>query len=199
MSLSRPLQNRVDPFGALTVTSERGLLMGNRGGKFHNDDRTLGRRRWTSLHWIICRCLFKGRHREVWGGGYTELFFLDEPTALAAGHRPCFECRREDAKAFLAACNHSTAPELDAVLNAERLEAGAKRLHRRPIDELPDGAMIVQDGEALAVRGDGLCPWSFNGYGAPRSRPRGLDVDVLTPPTSLAALSAGFAPLWAAM
>ena len=97
------LPNRVDPFGNLFADASRGLLFGNRGGRFHRDDRTLGARRWVSRRWICCRLDFKGRHRNVWGAGYTELFFLDEPTALAAGHRPCFECRRADAQAFAAA------------------------------------------------------------------------------------------------
>jgi hypothetical protein len=99
----RPLPNRIDPFGHLFATAARGLFLGNRGGRFHRDDRTLGVRRWVSRSWICCCLEFKGRHRNVWGAGYTELFFLDEPTALAAGHRPCFECRRKDAQAFAVA------------------------------------------------------------------------------------------------
>ena len=95
-----PLQNRVDPFGALIATPARGLFLGNRGGRFHRDDRTLGRRRWASRQWICCVLRFKGRRHPVWRDRYTALFFLDEPTALAAGHRPCFECRRADEKAF---------------------------------------------------------------------------------------------------
>ena len=122
-------------------------LLGNRGGRLHRPDRTLGRRRWTSRRWIVCLCAFKGRWREVWGAGYTELFFLDEPTALAAGHRPCFECRREAAKAFLAALPGRAQPcgpdgrgapprasrrrrAQAAVARAARRAAG--RRHRRP-------------------------------------------------------------------
>src|SRR5437868_15544573 len=101
------LQNRVDPFGELIATSARGMLLGNRGGRFHRDDRTLGRRRWASRQWICCVLEFKGRQRDVWGRFYTELFFLDEPTALAAGHRPCFECRRVEAQAFAACWQHA--------------------------------------------------------------------------------------------
>src|SRR3982750_3317937 len=97
------LQNRVNPFGELIAAPSRGTLFGNRGGRFHRDDHTPGTRRWASRQWICCVLDFKGRHRQVWGRGYTELFFLDEVTALAAGHRPCFECRRADAKTF-AAC-----------------------------------------------------------------------------------------------
>ena len=95
-----PLQNRVDPAGALHAVPERGRMMGNRGGRFHSDGQTLGARRWASRQWIACVCAFKQRKRQVWGNGYTELFFLDEATALSAGHRPCFECRRQDALRF---------------------------------------------------------------------------------------------------
>ncbi|MEO1001299.1 MAG: hypothetical protein AAFW69_11970, partial [Pseudomonadota bacterium] len=95
-----PLQNRVTPFGEIEADPARGLWLGNRGGRFHRDDRTLGRRRHASRAWIYCVLNFKGRRRAVMGPGYTELFFLDEPTALAAGHRPCFECQRARAIAF---------------------------------------------------------------------------------------------------
>ena len=96
-----PLQNRVT-LGEIVATPERGTMLGNRGGKFHRDDRTLGRRRWASHHWIACELHYKGMHHEPMGKGYTSLFFLDEVTALAAGHRPCFFCRRADAKRFMA-------------------------------------------------------------------------------------------------
>src|SRR4029078_5957202 len=95
-----PLQNRVNPFGDLFATPARGALFGNRGGKFHRDGKTLGLRRWVSRRWICGVLKFKGRQRNVWGRSYTELFFLDEVTAFAAGHRPCFECRRQDAEPF---------------------------------------------------------------------------------------------------
>jgi len=95
-----PLQNRVSPFGELVATPARGTMMGNRGGRLHLDDRTLGSRRWASKQWICCVLSFHGRHRDVWGASYTELFFLDEVTAFAAGHRPCFECRRQEAESF---------------------------------------------------------------------------------------------------
>src|SRR5271157_4689303 len=126
---SGPLQNRVDPFGEFHAVSERGAMMGNRGGRLHRDDRTLAGRRWTSKRWIVCVCAFKGRRREVWGRGYTELFFVDEPTALAAGHRPCFECRRGAAKAFLAVfpgCPSGADP-MDEALHRERVERRRKR------------------------------------------------------------------------
>jgi hypothetical protein len=199
-----PLPNRVGPFGELVADPARGMFLGNRGGRFHRDDRSIGRRRWASRAWICCRLEFKGRHRTVWGKGYTELFFLDEPTALAAGHRPCFECRRADAVAFAAAFAQTTgrtapprAADMDLRLHAERLDGRAKRTHRLAIDDLPDGAFVSFVGQgACAVRGASLLPWAPAGYAAPRPRPRRIVVDVLTPPATLAVLSAGYGPQW---
>ncbi len=198
-----PLQNRVSPFGDLFASPVRGSLFGNRGGRFHTDARTLTARRWASRQWICCVLEFKGRQRDVWGRFYTELFFLDEPTALAAGHRPCFECRRNDAEAFAeiwrVAHRLRTRPkagEMDDVLHGERLRERGKRLHRRKIDELPDGAFVVLEGEAFAVRGKSLLQWTPQGYAARKPRPRGVMVDVLTPPAIIAVLSAGYQPRW---
>jgi hypothetical protein len=201
-----PLQNRVDPLGNLFADTSRGLLFGNRGGRFHRDDRTVGIRRWVSRAWICCRLEFKGRHRDVWGKGYTELFFLDEPTALAAGHRPCFECRRSDAKAFALAFGRGRgaaaaprAPEMDRVLHPERLDGRAKRSHRLPIDGLPDGAFVTlaaAPGRVFAVRGAKLLQWSPTGYTRARARPHNIEVDVLTPPAIVGALRAGYRPSW---
>ncbi len=194
-----PLQNRVSPFGELFATAARGTLMGNRGGRIHADDQTLTRRRWASRQWICCVLDFKGRQRDVWGRFYTELFFLDEVTAFAAGHRPCFECRRTDAQAFASHFPRKgkvSAPAMDRVLHAERLDGKAKRTHRRAIDALPDGAMIVLDGEPYAVRGARLLRWTPRGYDAMPRRPRGVTVDVLTPPSILAVLKRGYAPRW---
>ena len=138
-----PLQNRVSPFGELLAVPARGTLMGNRGGRLHGDDRTLGARRWASKQWICCRLAFNGRHRTVWGASYTELFFLDEVTAFAAGHRPCFECRRQDAERFAqlfvgvdpgATVKRAAAAAMDDVLHAERVDGKAKRTHRRRLD-----------------------------------------------------------------
>jgi hypothetical protein len=197
------LQNRVDPFGELFADPARGTFMGNRGGRFHTAARTLTARRWASRQWICCVLTFKGRHRDVWGRFYTELFFLDEPTALAAGHRPCFECRRQAAESF-AECwrkahslrSRPRAAEMDRVLHRERLQGWAKRRHRRNIDGLPDGAFIVLDGAAFAVRGDALLRWTPTGYDARVLRPRGAIVDVLTPPAIVDVLSAGYEPRW---
>ena len=192
-----PLQNRVDPFGSLFATPARGLLMGNRGGRIHTDEQKLTTRRWASRQWICCVLDFKGRQREVWGRYYTELFFLDEVTAFAAGHRPCFECRRKDALAFAALFPKARkAPAMDKILHAERLDGKAKRLHRSKVDALPDGAMIAMDGEAFAVRGKNLLRWTPQGYVQARQRPRRMTVDVLTPPSTFAVLERGYRPLW---
>lgn len=192
-----PLQNRVTPFGELIIDPARGLLMGNRGGRLHNTKRRLSTRRWASKQWICCKLEFNDRHRKVWGDSYSELFFLDEVTAFAAGHRPCFECRRKDAQAFAALFpGKHKAPEMDAVLHGERLGGKAKRLHRRAVDALPDGAMIALGGEAFAVRGKRLLRWSPAGYDATRARLHGLEANVLTPPSILSVLNKGYAPLW---
>jgi hypothetical protein len=194
----RPLQNRVDPFGDLHAVAERGGLMGNRGGQLHRGDQTLGASRWTNKHWLICVCEFKDRHRDVWSKGYTQLFFLDEPTALAAGHRPCFECRRPAAKAFIAA--FPGAPRgvetMDEALHRERVENRLKRVWRARLGDLPDGAMIARDHEPYAVRSGKLLPWSFAGYRAPQPVDPNAVADVLTPPSTVAALKGGYEPLW---
>ena len=146
---------------------------------------------------------FKNRRRDVWGRFYTELFFLDEPTALAAGHRPCFECRRQDAEAFAEAWRKARrlgtrpyADAMDAVLHDQRLDGRTKRLHRREIDALPDGAFIALDGAAFAICGNALLHWTPEGYDGRRPRRRGVAVDVLTAPAILAVLAAGYAPHW---
>jgi hypothetical protein len=201
--MSAPLCNRVNPFGDLFATPARGLLMGNRGGRIHTDERTLTKRRWVSPQWISCRLEFNDRHRTVWGDSYTELFFLDEVTALAAGHRPCFECRRHDADVFAELWARTRglpvralAPDMDKVLQVERLSGHAKRVHRRRTDRLPDGAVIALEGEgAFAVHSGALLHWTPTGYDARRPLPRD-PVDVLTPPSILSVLSAGYRPQW---
>jgi hypothetical protein len=193
-----PLQNRVDPFGDLHAVAARGALMGNRGGRFHRDDKTLGARRWAGCQWIACVCAFKNRRREVWGRGYTELFFLDEATAFAAGHRPCFECRRADAVRFAVAFGEANATPpadaIDRILHAERLDGRAKRRARRALNNLPDGAFVVIEGAPWLVCGAALYAWSFVGYGVARPRAEGIVVDVLTPASILAAFANGYAP-----
>jgi hypothetical protein len=195
-----PLPNRVDPFGTLVATPARGGLFGNRGGRFHCErTRIVSGRPYASKQWICCVLSFKGRQRSVWGRGYTELFFLDEATALAAGHRPCFECRRTDAVAFAAAWGRAKgeasprAPEMDRVLHAERLDGRHKRTHRMALENLPDGAMIAIGGAACLVHGDALLPWTFSGYGTGIQR-RAETAEVLTPPSIVAVLRAGYRP-----
>jgi hypothetical protein len=195
-----PLQNRVTPFGELVADSARGLFMGNRGGRLHDDARKLTARRWASKQWICCALDFKGRRRAVWGDSYTELFFLDEVTALAAGHRPCFECRRADAIAFAEAWavayeRRMAAAQMDAILHRGRLVGRGKRVYQSFFSHLPDGAMITAGGFAFAVKGNSLLPWSPSGYGAPLPRPEGT-VTMLTPPPILAVLLAGYRPRW---
>jgi hypothetical protein len=199
-----PLQNRVDPFGELCATPARGLIYGNRGGRFHRDDQTLGARRWASRQWICCVLSFKNRHHEVWRERYTALFFLDEVTAFAAGHRPCFECRRADATQFAAKWAEAKqggiprAPAMDHVLQAERLDGRAKRTHAMPIADLPDGAMLALKNEPLmayAVRGAQLLRWSHHGYTERIARPQGI-ADVLTPPSMVGVLAASYRPQW---
>jgi hypothetical protein len=195
-----PLQNRVSSFGELFASPARGTLMGNRGGRLHDDRRQLARRRWTSKQWICCKLEFNNRHRRVWGDGYTELFFLDEVTAFAAGHRPCFECRRKDAERFakLFSCKkkRASATAMDRALHAERLIGRVKRAHPRKLDTLPDGAMIALGDEAFAVRGSHLLLWTPTGYRESIPRPRGIEADVVTPPSILAVLTRGYVPLW---
>jgi hypothetical protein len=195
------LQNRVDPFGELIATPARGMFFGNRGGRFHRGDRTLGRRRWASRQWICCVLSFKGRRHDVWGRGFTGLFFLDEVTALAAGHRPCFECRRADAKLFAEKWAEGNgggiprAPEMDVVLQSERLDGRTKRTHEMPTDDLPDGAVIALNDGAYALRGSQLLRWSASGYAERKVRKRGI-ANVLTPPSIVGVLAAGYSPQW---
>ena len=197
-----PLQNRVTPFGELIATPARGTMFGNRGGRFHRDNRTLGARRWASRQWICCVLQFKGRRHNVWGPkSYTDLFFLDEVTALAAGHRPCFECRRRDATAFAEKWAQGKdgvvpyATEMDVVLQNERLDGRAKRMHEMDADGLPDGVFIAIEDSAFALRGETMLRWSPSGYIDGQARPRG-GVKVLTPPSIVAVLSAGYRPQW---
>lgn len=193
-----PLRNRVDPFGGIHAVPERGLFMGNRGGRIHDPEtRTLTGRSHASRRWICCLLSFKGRRRPVMGRSYTELFFMDEVVALAAGHRPCFECRREDAKAFAAAwgaAEGTSLPDADAMdvrLHAER--RGARPL--LPAGGLPDGTVYDDGGRAFALRGDMRLLFRFAGWRAAGSRPRGV-VAVLTPRSTLAAFAGGYAPAW---
>ncbi|MEL7277576.1 MAG: hypothetical protein AAGK98_13990 [Pseudomonadota bacterium] len=189
--MSVPLQNRVAPDGGLHARPERGAWMGNRGGRFHRPDRTLGGRRWMSKAWITCLLSFKGRQRSVWANSYTELFFLDEATALAAGHRPCFECRRADARAFATAWADPAprAGAMDDVLHRVRREGPWEAA----AETLPDGTMIRMERGFALVLGDAILPWSFAGYGSPERRPAG-SVAVVTPRPVVDCLTRGYVP-----
>jgi len=204
MAIEHPLQNRVAPTGEIVAIPERGLLMGNRGGRIHQRGKVLGPRRWASKQWIACALTFKGRKRTVMSAGsYTELFFLDEATALAAGHRPCFECRHGDALRF-AECwqraegleKRPRAQSIDKRLHGERLTPdGGKATTSLGLDTVPDGAMVLWDGQAQLVFRGYLLTWTPAGYERMRQQPAGLDVDVLTPPSTLAALAVGYRPM----
>ncbi len=251
-----PLQNRVDPFGEIYAVTARGLFTGNRGVIHDPATKTLLNRRWTTKAWIICECDFRGRHREVMGrnapsgrAGWTELFFLDEVTALAAGHRPCFYCRRERAvdfaRCFAAGQGRQTisAPEMDEILHRERW--ASRRRHDRneapppltpphkgegnlgvaipppevspgidifgspsplwggvrggglrasDLSGLPSGAMVTAKERPYA-RSDGTwLAWSFEGW-SPAAEPT-VPAALISPPATVAALLAGYAPVW---
>jgi hypothetical protein len=174
-----PLQNRVTPLGELVADSARGLVYGNRGC-LHDETGRI-RRPYAGKRWIACRLEFRGRRRSplLQPGRYTELFFLDEATALAAGHRACAECRREDYDRLVAIWRelHGGAVGADAIdarLHVERVdpETRARRVHTERFDELPDGAFVLDDGEPWLVLGAELLRWTPAGYAAhsPRSR-----------------------------
>lgn len=197
-----PLQNRVTPFGDIIATPARGMFTGNRGIIHDPATKTLLKRRWSNPAWIICVCEFRGRRRNVMATrSWTELFFLDEATALAAGHRPCFYCRRDDALRFQAMwCEGNgiataRAPEIDAVLHAERLDGRLKRRHPLPcaVEALPDGAMIALDDEAYLIMKGRARRWSCDGYQVAAADL--ADATLLTPPSTLRALIAGYAPV----
>jgi hypothetical protein len=197
-----PLQNRVTPTGEIIATPYRGLFTGNRGIIHDPMTKTLLNKRWSCPAWLTCVCEFRGRRREVMGGrSWTELFFLDEATAFAAGHRPCFYCRREDANRFRAAwqagngVGHQRANEIDAVLHRERLAGGKKRLHRlpAPLQTLPDGAMVQQGTESYLIAHGRALSWSPAGYGPTTAALN--QALLLTPPSTLRALAADYRPV----
>jgi hypothetical protein len=187
-----PLRNRVTPLGELIETPERGLVYGNRG-RLHDEQRRI-RRNHDGRRWIACRLEFRGRRREpIPPGRYTGLFFLDDATALAAGHRPCAECRHEDYPSFLGLTGATGADDLDRRLHGERLggDVAGRRLHARRFEQLPDGTFVLLDGAAYVVLAESLLRWTPGGYAARLRRPRGR-VDVITPPTNVRALASGW-------
>jgi len=197
------LQNRVTPDGEIVAVPDRGTMYGNRGGCFHRPDKTLLLRRYATKQWICCVLEFKGRRRRLMQPGlFTELFFLDEATALAAGHRPCFECRRVDSVRFAELWNRiernagrAAAPAMDDRLHRERIDStGRKVIKQARLGELPDGAFVRQLGRPALVWDEKLHPWSFGGYGAPSPLDRSATAVVLTPPIIVAILAAGYKP-----
>ena len=200
-----PLQNRVTPTGDIIATPHRGMFTGNRGIIHDPATKTLLKKRWSSPAWITCLCEFRGWRRPVMARrSWTELFFLDEATALAAGHRPCFFCRRDDATRFRnawkagspgAGWQSLSAKAMDAVLHRERLDRGNKRLHAlpMPLAELPDGAMMQQGDESFLVTRGKTLLWSPAGY-VPHARRLDRPM-LLTPPSTLRAMIAGYQPV----
>jgi hypothetical protein len=197
-----PLQNRVTPTGDIIATPHRGLFTGNRGIIHDPATRTLLKKRWSTPAWITCVCEFRGWRRQVMGGrSWTELFFLDEATAFAAGHRPCFFCRRDDANRFRAAWAQGNgvakilARDMDAVLHRERLDRSKKRLHplSMPLNELPDGVMVQAGDESFLIAQGRALRWSMEGY---REAESAIEhAMLLTPPSTLRALAAGYRPV----
>jgi hypothetical protein len=192
-----PLRNRVTPLGELVADPARGLVHGNRGCLHDSSGRI--RRPWQVKRWIACRLEFRGRRRSplMQPGRYTELFFLDEATALAAGHRPCAECRREDYDRFATFWRtlHGEvgADRIDARLHGERVDATTRerRLHGAAFDELPDGAFVLHQGAPRLVLGDALLEWSVAGYVGSTPRPGGR-ATLVTPPSLVAAVAEGW-------
>jgi hypothetical protein len=199
-----PLQNRVTPAGEIVADPARGLLMGNRGC-LHAPDRRLGVSRWRSKMWIACVLDWRGRRRDPMPPGrWTALFFLDEATALAAGHRPCGYCRRDDYLAYAEAWRRAAglerrprAGEMDARLHSERVEPRTRHQRTRPAvaGDLPDGVMIRHSGMSGLLAGGRFLPWSFAGYRDPIALAPDAAVELLTPPASVAAIAAGYRPM----
>jgi hypothetical protein len=199
-----PLQNRVMPTGEIVANPARGMLMGNRGC-IHGPDRTLGTSRWRTKMWISCVLDWRGRRRDVMPPGrWTALFFLDEATALACGHRPCGYCRRADhlwfAHSWQTARGMPERPRagyMDQVMHAERVDRRTRCQLTRFVraGTLPEGAFVRHGGTPALLAGGRMLPWSFTGYAAPQPIPAGTDVELLTPPVIVAALAAGYRPM----
>ncbi len=201
-----PKQNRVTPFGEIVATPGRGTWMGNRGC-LHNDHQQI-KRSHQGQRWIMCQLQFKGRHREIMTPGqYTELFFLDEATALAAGHRPCAECLRprfEEFRTLWAKANPAlaegpkpSATTMDDALHRERLDtARQKRTHAEKLGALPDGNFIVleNDRQPYLIFHGFLFAWSPEGYQQRTALNPDLIVNVLTPRSIVKALAQGYSP-----
>jgi hypothetical protein len=197
-----PLRNRVTPFGELIADPARGLVYGNRGCL--HDEAGRIRRRYNGKRWIACQLQFRGWQRGplLQPGKFTELFFLDEATAFAAGHRPCALCRHSD-YARLTEIWRTLHPgqvgadAIDAQLHGERVDAATRGQlhHEAALDDLPDGAFVLRDGAACLVLGGELLIWTPAGYGARRHRPARERAELITPPSLVAVLRTGWRPL----
>jgi hypothetical protein len=197
-----PRQNRVTPLGTLIADPARGLVYGNRGCL--HDEAGRIRRRYNGRRWIACRLAFRGWRRRplLQPGRFTELFFLDEATAFAAGHRPCALCRREDYDRLVAIWGElhrgqAGADAIDAQLHDERIarDTRAQRRYEAPLDELPDGAFVLREGAPFLVLGGELLTWTPAGYSVRAPRPARERALVITPPSLVAVLSSGWRPL----
>ncbi|MES2653785.1 MAG: hypothetical protein V4663_18755 [Bacteroidota bacterium] len=192
------LQNRVNPFGALICTPARGVWLGNRG-QLHGKGKVI-LRPFKHTAWIICVLEFKGRKREIMSPNlWTELFFLDEATALAAGHRPCFECRREDANRFKRAWIKGNPQynfdlktpisKIDEVLQSERIDAAHKKVtYTSLVKDLPDGTFIAIANEAYLLVNQHTHLWTPFGYSEVKQIEPSTMVTVLTPKSIVNAL-----------
>ena len=190
------LQNRVTPLGELVSDPARGLVYGNRGC-LHDEARHI-RRRFNGKRWIACQLQFRGWHRKplMQPGRFTELFFLDEATAFAAGHRPCAMCRHEDYARLVEIWRdvhpgQVGADAIDAQLHVERIAPGGRTQihHDAPLDELPDGAFILWEGSPRLVLGAHLFAWTAGGYVARKRRPTRRQARLITPPSLVSVLS----------
>jgi hypothetical protein len=203
-----PLQNRVTPFGEIVATPVRGLFMGNRG-RLHDDGRVLKRQYSSETRWLVCVTEFRGRKRVPMSPRqYTELFFLDEATALAAGHRPCAECRNADYRRFKALwiqSNRDTAPtpsnisaeQIDSVLQAERMHAdGSKRTYAAACNSLPDGVIVTfpEEADVYLLWQNALLRWTPAGYDLRRPLEPTAVLNVLTPLSIVRTIAAGYIP-----
>jgi hypothetical protein len=198
------LQNRVDPFGNIIKTSARGSVMGNRG-VIHNEHKVVTHA-FKHKAWIACVLLFKGRHRSVMASGkWTELFFLDEATALAAGHRPCFECRRDDANLFKECwitgnpdyrfTRKTSITKIDEILHRERIDNRKQKItHQRNISDVSDGTFVLVDDRPYLVSRHQLLRWTPFGYDQTIDIPSST-LTVLTPNSIVNALNAGYVPM----
>ena len=201
--VTMPLQNRVDPWGVIFRSPARGTLMGNRGGALHDDRREIVRQ-YKSRCWIACLLEFKDRRRSVMSPGrYTELFFLDEAVAFAAGHRPCAECRRDRFNAFKDAWmrSHSAdhampprAPDIDGELHRTRIHSGTKVICEADSDSLPNGCFVEIDRSAYLVWDHALLLWTPEQYTNRIRRPRGHTLMVLTPQPIVECFRHGYVP-----